>query len=302
MSRSRRAGDRHGLDARRGPSVPGAPGMTTVGGFSSCASPDGWRTARRSSGRITAARHAHRCSDWRDGTDAIGRCPDRCGRDCRGRLYRAIPGSDRQADDGSGWRPRNHLSSPLAGSTSSLEDMVPLKVIGAGLGRTGTLSLKTALEQLWVCRVLSHDRGPRPTRACPGLDDAAARGESVDWEDLFPGLPGDGRLARLHLLPQNSCGSTPTRRVILTVRDPRAVGTTARPADHLPRPDRLPRLWLPPFVPRMRHLRTMLDRLVWVGMFKGAFRGEALRHRGLPATQRGGPARPSLPTSCSSTR
>src|SRR5881227_2291485 len=67
------------------------------------------------------------------------------------------------------------------------EGAMPLRVIGAGLGRTGTLSLKVALEQLGFARcyhmteVLSHPEHI-PTW------DAAARGEPVDWEALFQGF------------------------------------------------------------------------------------------------------------------
>jgi len=61
-----------------------------------------------------------------------------------------------------------------------------MKVIGAGVGRTGTLSLKAALEQLGFgpCfhgrHVLDH-----PDRLPGWL--AAARGEDVDWAMLLAG-------------------------------------------------------------------------------------------------------------------
>ena len=61
-----------------------------------------------------------------------------------------------------------------------------LKVVGAGLGRTGTMSLKLALERLLgqpcyhMIEVFSHlDHIP--------LWAAASRGESVDWSSLFDG-------------------------------------------------------------------------------------------------------------------
>ncbi|MEM7407655.1 MAG: sulfotransferase family protein [Pseudomonadota bacterium] len=59
-----------------------------------------------------------------------------------------------------------------------------LKLIGAGFGRTGTLSMKLALEQLGlgpcyhmaeVLKNPSHDRHWL----------AATRGESIDWSDIF---------------------------------------------------------------------------------------------------------------------
>lgn len=63
---------------------------------------------------------------------------------------------------------------------------MPPRVIGAGVGRTGTLSLKTALEQLLdgPCyhgsEVFGESRQVR-------FWSAAARGESVDWWGFFHG-------------------------------------------------------------------------------------------------------------------
>jgi hypothetical protein len=61
-----------------------------------------------------------------------------------------------------------------------------LRVVGAGLGRTGTLSLKTALERLLggrcyhMVEVFGH-----PEHAAVWED--AARGSAVDWDDLLSG-------------------------------------------------------------------------------------------------------------------
>ena len=61
---------------------------------------------------------------------------------------------------------------------------MPPRIVGAGVGRTGTLSLKLALERLLgepcyhMMEVFSH-----PAHASRWL--AAARGEPVDWSDLL---------------------------------------------------------------------------------------------------------------------
>ena len=61
---------------------------------------------------------------------------------------------------------------------------MPLLIIGAGLGRTGTLSLKAALEELGFAKcyhmvqVLAN-----PRHAV--IWNAAVRGESVDWDACF---------------------------------------------------------------------------------------------------------------------
>jgi hypothetical protein len=158
-----------------------------------------------------------------------------------------------------------------AGSISSLEDAMPLEVIGAGLGRTGTLSLKVALEELGfsgcyhMIEVFGH----------PGhaqVWEAAARGEPVDWEALFrgyratvdwPGCDFYQEFLRLH----------PGAKVILTVRDPERWYDSARRTIYYARiafPG-----WITPFVPRMRHLRRMFDRLIWDGKFDGRFEDRA---------------------------
>jgi hypothetical protein len=62
-----------------------------------------------------------------------------------------------------------------------------LRVIGAGLGRTGTLSLKAALERL-LGEPCYHMREVFPRPAHFGLWTAAAHGEHVDWHALFDGF------------------------------------------------------------------------------------------------------------------
>jgi Sulfotransferase domain len=63
-----------------------------------------------------------------------------------------------------------------------------MQVIGAGFGRTGTLTLKAALEELGVgpcyhmVEVLWGDTGRLP------LWQAAANGEEVDWKAVFEGF------------------------------------------------------------------------------------------------------------------
>jgi hypothetical protein len=94
---------------------------------------------------------------------------------------------------------------------------MPLQVIGAGLGRTGTVSLKLALEQLGfgpcyhMTELLMHpDHAPGWVRAADG---------QPDWESIFcgyaatvdyPGCTFWRELAQLY----------PSAKVLLSVRDP----------------------------------------------------------------------------------
>lgn len=62
-----------------------------------------------------------------------------------------------------------------------------LKVIGSGLGRTGTHSLKLGLEKL-LGAPCYHMMEVFPRPAHFGLWTKAAKGESVDWHALFEGF------------------------------------------------------------------------------------------------------------------
>jgi hypothetical protein len=61
-----------------------------------------------------------------------------------------------------------------------------LRVVGAGLGRTGTLSLKLALAQL-LDAPCYHMVEVMRRASDVSMWHAAARGETVDWEQLFSG-------------------------------------------------------------------------------------------------------------------
>jgi sulfotransferase family protein len=92
-----------------------------------------------------------------------------------------------------------------------------LKVIGAGFGRTGTLSLKSALDELGL--------GPcyqdaRPSRARPDVA-RAGEGRSLRLAADAEGLRLDRRLAE-HLFLEATRRANPDAKIILTLRDPEA--------------------------------------------------------------------------------
>ncbi len=142
-----------------------------------------------------------------------------------------------------------------------------IKVIGAGLGRTGTLSVKAALERIGFDKcyhmvdVLAHPGHAR-------VWDEAAQEKSVDWEGLLEGYqatvdwPGCGFYPEL-------MRRYPEAKVILTVRDPERWYESAKQTVYYAR-HAFPR-WAVVFAPRMRHFHGMLDRLIWKGMFQGRF-------------------------------
>jgi hypothetical protein len=93
-----------------------------------------------------------------------------------------------------------------------------LKVIGAGLGRTGTMSLKLALEQLGfspchhMVEVFAHPEQRDFWRR-------AAEGEAVEWEDLFGAYKASVDWPSCHFYKE-LCARYPDAKVILTERDP----------------------------------------------------------------------------------
>ncbi len=90
-----------------------------------------------------------------------------------------------------------------------------LRVIGAGFGRTGTLSLKTALEQLGFAKC-HHMKEVIPNRQQMNFWHAISRNKKVDWEEVFEGFeacvdwPSCKFFEELHQLHPDS-------KVILTV-------------------------------------------------------------------------------------
>lgn len=141
-----------------------------------------------------------------------------------------------------------------------------MKIIGAGLGRTGTLSLKAALERLGFgpCFHMSEMFGHQE-RMHHFL--AAARGEPVDWEAAFAGFestvdwPGCAFWRPL-------AARYPDAKVLLSVRDPQRWYTSVRNTIHRastasppPEAGELP-------AELVRH-RAFVDEIVWQGHFAG---------------------------------
>jgi hypothetical protein len=150
-----------------------------------------------------------------------------------------------------------------------------LEVIGAGFGRTGTMSLKVALEELGLgpcyhmTEVFAHPEHVEVWRA-------AARGEPVDWEQIF-----DGYRAAVDWPTCSFYGELmeeyPDAKVILTVRDPQRWFESAH--DTIYSITRAaassPIFYLASLVvPRARGVkraRPMIEEIVWERDFDGRF-------------------------------
>jgi hypothetical protein len=141
-----------------------------------------------------------------------------------------------------------------------------LEVIGAGFGRTGTTSLKVALEHLGYvkCHHMQEVIGrPEQNEAWYSV---AVNGTG-NWEAIFEGFRAS--------LDWPSCGfykalmeHFPDAKVILTVRDPEPWFRSTRETIYELRRS-MPR-WIK-WVPRVRWTVKMLDAVVWEGVFHGRF-------------------------------
>lgn len=95
---------------------------------------------------------------------------------------------------------------------------MPLDVIGAGFGRTGTLSMKSALEMLGVgpCHHMMEVFG-KPDHISLWQD--AADGHSVNWENVFSGYNSAVDWPVCYFWKELS-ELYPESKLILTLRDP----------------------------------------------------------------------------------
>lgn len=150
-----------------------------------------------------------------------------------------------------------------------------LQVIGAGFGRTGTLSLKVALEQLGFapCEHMSN-LATDLERIPPWLEAARRKdaGEPIDWATLLAGYQATvdwpGTFFWRELVT-----AYPEAKVILTVRDPgrwydSAAETILRMA--LTAPGEEPPGGYPPeFVAVRTAMQPILDAVLFEGTFQG---------------------------------
>jgi len=144
---------------------------------------------------------------------------------------------------------------------------VSLRVIGAGFGRTGTLSLKRALEKLGFGPTYHmQEVMRRPSHVAKWL--RYARTGEVVWEDLFSDFES-GVDFPVSCVWDRLAAHYPDAKVILTVRDPQTwwastASTIYRMRSMFPR-------WVMRVVPITRRWVEMTDALVWDGIFEGRF-------------------------------
>lgn len=140
-----------------------------------------------------------------------------------------------------------------------------LEIFGAGFGRTGTLSLKTALEMLGFgpCH---HMLGLFEDPDSIALWQAAARGEPVDWAQVYTGYRSSADWPGAAFWRQITA-AVPEAKVILTERAPDAWYASAENSIYAaavaPLPDDAD--------PLFAQVRQMSLDVVWNGVFDGRF-------------------------------
>ena len=150
-----------------------------------------------------------------------------------------------------------------------------IEIIGAGFGRTGTLSLKVALEKLGYTKCYHmQDLPSNPEHI--SCWEAAARGDPVDWLSLFSGYQAivdfPGCYFYRQLLDQY-----PHAKVILTTRDPEEWYESALKTIYKPKPSLALILTIISKIPFSRRVRRLprvmfaMDRIVFKGLFDGQF-------------------------------
>lgn len=146
-----------------------------------------------------------------------------------------------------------------------------LKVIGAGFGRTGTLSLKTALEKLGYVKT-HHMLEVFPSAKQVRLWNGIGKGETPDWDAVFEGyqacvdFPASAHYKAL-------LAHYPDAKVILTVRDVdkwylSTKRTIYRFGAIIPK-------WARLLIPRIGKIYSLSEGNIWTRVFDGRFEDEA---------------------------
>lgn len=146
-----------------------------------------------------------------------------------------------------------------------------LQVIGAGFGRTGTTSLKAALEQLGFskCHHMEEVMTSRfQTAFWWALAERGANTADTGWDEIFEGFqascdwPSSTYWEELHR-------HYPEAKIILTVRDEQrwyeSCSATIYSISFL-----VP-TWITRMIPPLHRMNTMVIASVWDGVFHGRF-------------------------------
>lgn len=142
-----------------------------------------------------------------------------------------------------------------------------MKVIGSGFGRTGTLSLKKALEEIGYGPCYHMEEVlKRPSHIA--LWQQAANGQPVEWQALFADFQATVDFPA-SVIYKELLALYPEAKVIHTVRDPQrwydsTYATIYQAKDLFP-------AWLLKTVPFLRGFIDLQNKLIWNSLFEGQF-------------------------------
>lgn len=141
-----------------------------------------------------------------------------------------------------------------------------LEVIGAGFGRTGTLSLKLALETLGYKKCHHMLEVAKSGTQVDYWHRLAQGGPAPNWEDVFDGFRACTDFPAC-IYYEELAEHYPQAKIILTVRDDEAWHRSVMETIHTVW--RIMPAWVSWLVPRVQKLQHTVDRLVWQGTFNG---------------------------------
>ena len=140
-----------------------------------------------------------------------------------------------------------------------------IKVIGAGFGRTGTLSLKNALERLGFDKA-HHMEELIKNRNQIDYWLEIAQGKTVDWSQVFDGYQSTTDFPAC-VYYRELAEQYPDAKILLTTRDEdswyRSVAQTIFPLS-----EAIPK-WLLAIFPAGRRMHQAVQKIVWQGTFDG---------------------------------
>ena len=141
-----------------------------------------------------------------------------------------------------------------------------MQVIGSGFGRTGTLSLKSALETLGFGRCYHMmEVARRPSHVKVWV--AAANGQPVNWQQLFIGFEAAVDYPS-SIYYQEMMQAFPHAKVLHSVRDPQrwydSTLATIYKVDKLS-------VWVIRWLPFVGPMFRMTNKVIWDGLFQGRF-------------------------------
>lgn len=141
-----------------------------------------------------------------------------------------------------------------------------LKVIGAGFGRTGTLSTKAALEQLGFTKC-HHMLEVFPSKKQLDAWHAIGEGETPDWASVFEGYQANVDFPSAGYWREISA-HYPDAKILLTTRSFESWYESASETIY-PVTEKMP-AWMM-IIPKARQIREMTNATIWERVFHGKF-------------------------------